>query len=118
MALYCSLYTDEFKPLIPVGNKVLTYRQKNQRSSTDKVCKLDPQNKVGILDVQNKPLSNGLKCNSRYIAFLHNVTAAILVFQNKETAAILVYQAIPPGIKLYLYTKIVFRFSRSIWPSE
>ena len=30
-------------------------------------------------------------------AYSHDVTAAILVFQNKETAAILVYQPIPPG---------------------
>ena len=34
-----------------------------------------------------------------YRAFSYDVTAAILVFQNKETVAILVYQAVPPGIK-------------------
>ena len=43
-------------------------------------------------------------------AFSYDVTAAILVFQNKETAAILLYQSIPPGIKLYFYAKIVFCF--------
>ena len=41
-------------------------------------------------------------------AFSYDVTAAILVFQNKETAAILVYQATPPGIKLYFYAKASF----------
>ena len=30
-------------------------------------------------------------------AFSHDVTAAILVFQNKEMAAMLVYQTKPPG---------------------
>ena len=47
-----------------------------------------------------------------YSAFSYDVTAAILVFQNKETAAILMYQAIPPGIKLYFYATIVFCFSK------
>ena len=41
-------------------------------------------------------------------AFSYDVTAAILVFQNKETAAILVYQAIPRGIKLYFMQKSSF----------
>ena len=45
-----------------------------------------------------------------------DVTAAILVFQNKETAAKLVYHVIPPGIKLYFYAKILF-FSKPIWPA-
>ena len=48
-------------------------------------------------------------------AFSYDVTAAILVFQNKETAAILVYQVIPLGIKLYFYAKIVICFSKPIW---
>ena len=55
-----------------------------------------------------------------YRAFSYDVTAAILVFQNKETAAILLYQAIPPGIilygKLYISAKIAFCFSKPIWP--
>ena len=49
-----------------------------------------------------------------YRGFSYDVTAAILVFQNKETAAMLVYQAIPPGIKLYLYAKIVFYLGQPI----
>ena len=35
----------------------------------------------------------------RAFSYDSDVTAAILVFQNKETVAILVYQAVPPGIK-------------------
>ena len=31
------------------------------------------------------------------IVFLRDVTAAILVYQNKEMAAIMVYQTNPPG---------------------
>ena len=41
-------------------------------------------------------------------AFSYDVTAAILVFQNKETAAILVNQAIPGGINLFLMQKSSF----------
>ena len=33
-----------------------------------------------------------------YRAFSHDVTAAILVFQNNETAAMLVYQENPLGV--------------------
>ena len=36
-----------------------------------------------------------------YRAFSHDVTAAMLVFQNKEMAAMMVYQTNPPGIGLY-----------------
>ena len=49
-------------------------------------------------------------------AYSYDVTAAILVFQNKQTTAMLVYQAIPPGIKLDYNAKIVFCFSKPIWP--
>ena len=46
---------------------------------------------------------------SQYRAFSYDVmSAAILVFQNKEMVAILVYQAIPPGIKIHFDSKIVF----------
>ena len=41
-------------------------------------------------------------------AFSYDVTAAILVFQNKEMAAILVFQTNPPGMKLYFYANIFF----------
>ena len=51
-----------------------------------------------------------------YRAFSYDVTAAILVFQNKETAAILVYQTNPPGIELYFYANIIFCFRKPIWP--
>ena len=45
--------------------------------------------------------------------YSHEVTAAILVLQNKETADILVCQAIPPGIKINL---LVFCLGKPIWP--
>ena len=36
-----------------------------------------------------------------YRAFSHDVTAAILVFQNNETAAMLVYQENPLEVELF-----------------
>ena len=51
-----------------------------------------------------------------YRAFSHDVTAAMLVFQNKGTAAILVYQANPLGIELYFYANTFFCFIKPIWP--
>ena len=41
-------------------------------------------------------------------AFSHDVTAAILVFQNKETAAMLVFQTSPMGVELFSYVKNSF----------
>ena len=41
-------------------------------------------------------------------AFSHDVTAAILVFQNNETAAILVYQVDPVGVELFSYANAFF----------
>ena len=41
-------------------------------------------------------------------SFSHDVTAAILVYQNNETAAILVYQTNPVGVKLFSYVKNFF----------
>ena len=38
----------------------------------------------------------------------HDVTAAMLVFQNKEMAAMMVYQTSPPGIELYFYSNTIF----------
>ena len=46
------------------------------------------------------PLPFSLECNG---AFSHDVTAAILVFQNKETAAMLVYQTKSLGIELHFH---------------
>ena len=48
---------------------------------------------------------NYAKCRkgtSVYGAFSHDVTVAILVFQNNETAALLVYQEIPLGVNSFL----------------
>ena len=43
-----------------------------------------------------------------YGVYSHDVKAAILVFQTKETAAI------PPGIKINFYSKIVFSLGKPI----
>ena len=48
--------------------------------------------------------------------FSHDVTAAMLVSQNKEMAAMLVSQTKPLGIELYFSAKIFFCFSEPIWP--
>ena len=42
-------------------------------------------------------------------AYSHDVTVAILVFQNNETAAMLLYQDNPVGIELFSYEKTFFR---------
>ena len=41
-------------------------------------------------------------------AFSHDVTAAILVFQNNEMVAILVFQTNPLGVELFSYVKTFF----------
>ena len=41
-----------------------------------------------------------------YGAFSHDVTAAILVFQNNKTAAILVFHTNPMGVGLFSFPKI------------
>ena len=41
-------------------------------------------------------------------AFLHDVTAFILVFQNNETAAMLVFQTSPVGGELFSYVNTFF----------
>ena len=43
-----------------------------------------------------------------YKAFSHDVTAAILVFQNNETAAMLVNPENPLGVELFSYVKTFF----------
>ena len=51
-----------------------------------------------------------------YRVFSHDVTAAILVSQNKEMAAMLVSQTKPLGIELYFCVNTFFCFSKPIWP--
>ena len=51
-----------------------------------------------------------------YGVFSHDVTAAMLVSQNKEMAAMLVSQTKPKGIELYFYANTFFCFSKPIWP--
>ena len=41
-------------------------------------------------------------------AFSHDVTAAILVFQNNGTAAMLVYLDNPVGVEFFSYVKTFF----------
>ena len=41
-------------------------------------------------------------------AFSHDVTAAILVFQNNKTAAMLVFQTNPVGVDLFSYGNTFF----------
>ena len=41
-------------------------------------------------------------------AFSHDVTAAILVFQNNETAAMLVFQTSPVGVEFLSYANAFF----------
>ena len=41
-------------------------------------------------------------------AYSHDVTAAILVFQNNDKAAILVFQTNPVGVGLFSYVKKFF----------
>ena len=43
-----------------------------------------------------------------YRAFSHDVTAAILVFQNNGTAAMLVYLDNPVGVEFFSYVKTFF----------
>ena len=52
-------------------------------------------------------------CN--YRVFSHDVTAAMLVSQNKEMAAMLVSQTKPLGIELYFYANTFFCFSKPKW---
>ena len=55
-----------------------------------------------------------------YRAFSHDVTAAILVFQNNKTAAMLVFQTSPVGVELFSYVNTFFcsnKFNR-YWSRE
>ena len=55
-----------------------------------------------------------------YGSFSHDVTAAMLVYQNNETADMLVYQTNPVGVKLFSYVKLSFvpMNLHSCWPRE
>ena len=43
-----------------------------------------------------------------YRVFSHDVTAAILVFQNNKTPAMLVFQTIPVGVEFFSYANAFF----------
>ena len=53
--------------------------------------------------------------NLNYRAFSHDVTAAMLVYQNNETATILVYQTSPVGVGLFSYVKTFFCSNKFAW---
>ena len=44
--------------------------------------------------------------------FSHDVTAAILVFQNNKTAAMLMSQTSPVGVELFSYVNASFCFNK------
>ena len=50
-----------------------------------------------------------IRCNR---AFSHDVTVAILVFQNNKTAAMLVHQTSPMGVDLFSYVNNFFGFHK------
>ena len=54
--------------------------------------------------------SNGVLTREMFLnrAFSHDVTEAILVFQNNETAAMLVSQTNPVGVELFSYGNTFF----------
>ena len=47
-----------------------------------------------------------------YSAFSHDVTAAILVFQNNETAAMLESQTNPVRVEHFSYANALFSFNK------
>ena len=51
-----------------------------------------------------------------YEALSHDVTATILVFQNKETAAMLMYQTKPLVIELHFHANFSFCGMKLTWP--
>ena len=56
-----------------------------------------------------------INCSSKghfHRAFLHDVTEAILAFQNNETAAMLVYQENPLGVELFSHVNAFFCSSK------
>ena len=68
------------------------------------------------LSEPGKLLPDSLMLCGWYRAFSYDVSAAILVFQNKETVAMLAYQTNPLGIELYLFANMFCCFSKPIWP--
>ena len=73
-----------------------------------------PQSLPGVAPLTKKPEDTGYEI--AYRVFSHDVTAAMLVSQNKEMAAMLVSQTKPLGIDLYFYANTFFCSSKPIWP--
>ena len=49
-------------------------------------------------------------------AFSHDVTAAMLVFQNNEAAAMLVHQTNSVEVELFSYVGTFFCSNKFVWP--
>ena len=90
--------------LIPVlnCNKYFLYKLTDTRDG-DRYCGTDARK--CFLDIERS-----------YRVFSHDVTAAMLVSQNKEMAAMSVSQTKPLGIELYFYANTFFCFGKPIWP--
>ena len=72
----------------------------NRQTTDNTIC--------GEIDIKLVPVIQRINLCPRNRAFSHDVTAAILVFQNKETAAMLVFQTSPMGVELFSYVKKCF----------
>ena len=68
-----------------------------------------------ILNFLKLQESAEIELNVTNTVFSHDVTAAMLVSQNKEMAAMLVSQTKPLGIELYFCANTFFSFSKPIW---
>ena len=76
-----------------VDNTASTKKQSNQGSNMP--LPLPPSSHPLAPCVLSPPPPPRIRSQAMYRAFSHDVTTAILVFQNNETAAMLVYQENP-----------------------
>ena len=74
----------------------------NRQTTDNTIC--------GEIVIKLVPVIQRINLCPRNRAFSHDVTAAILVFQNKETAAMLVFQTSPMGVELFSYVKKMLLF--------
>ena len=61
-------------------------------------------------EINNRAFSHDV--TAAVLVFQNNETAAVLVFQNNETAAILVYQDNPVGVEFFSYANAFFFFNK------
>ena len=60
-----------------------------------------------ILGLQSRDKAGGHSRSQNNKALLHDVTAAILVFQNNETATMLLFRTNPVGVELFSYLSLI-----------